>query len=375
MGRHARRPEAPGRAPVKKKRKRSRAGRTARKRLGSGRIQADDVSREDEPLKEKILRGRRNEGVAPEEASATELAGEVRRGRVISIRGSEATVDPEDGSGAVVTALRKSTRVPHSGSALVVGDFVDYLAEGEPPFVLTEVHPRRTVLTRVRRGDQEHAICANVDLGVIVASAAEPPFKPRLVDRYLVSVRDGGLEPVLVLNKIDLATDVEVSVALAPYHRLPFPALAVSAETGDGIDELIDVLRDRVSVFSGQSGVGKSSLLNRLAPDLEIRTSDVHKKTGKGRHTTTASTLYRFPFGGSVIDTPGVKGFLLHEPSLEATLDFFPEIAEVIVDCRFTDCSHQGDEGCAVPAAVKAGRIDPDRLDSFLVLRSEIDAR
>ncbi len=360
---------------MKKKRKRSQAGKTARRGPTRGRIRDADETVEDEPRREKILRGRDNVGGLPEEASLSELEGDVRRGQVVSIRGREATVEPDDGSDPVLTMLRKSTRLPHSASSpVVVGDRVGYLAEGEPPFVLTEVEPRRTRLVRGRRGSEEHVICANVDLGVIVASAAEPPFKPRLVDRVLMAMQQGDLAPVLILNKVDLVEPAEVATMLAPYRALGFPCVPVSAETGEGMDELHEVLRDKMSVFSGQSGVGKSSILNRLGPDLDLATQDVYGRIGKGRHTTTATTLYRFPFGGRVVDTPGVRSFALFEPTADALHAFFPEIFETIEGCRFSDCRHRGDGGCAIPAAVEAGKISPDRLDSFLTLLEEARA-
>jgi len=358
---------------VKKKRKRRQVGRTVRRSPGRGRVRETGDAVEDAPLREKILRGRENLGALPEEASRAELEGDVRRGRVASIRGREATVEPDQGGELVPTMLRRSTRVPHAAtSPVVVGDRVGYLVEGEPPYVLTEVEPRRTRLVRGRRGGEEHVICANVDLGVMVSSAAEPPFKPRLVDRVLLSVQQGELAPVLVLNKVDLVEPVEVDRMLAPYRGLGLPALPVSAATGHGLDALVDVLRDRTSVFSGQSGVGKSSILNRLIPDLDIRTQDVYGRVGKGRHTTTASTLYPFPFGGAVVDTPGIRSFALREPTADALTGFFPEIFAAASRCRFSDCHHRGDEGCAVPDAVASGRISRDRLDSFLTLMEEI---
>jgi ribosome biogenesis GTPase len=361
---------------VAKKRKRSRAGKSARRGAARGRVRPHDESFEDEPLREKLLRGRENVGTVPEEASRSELAADVREGRVVSIRGREALVEPHGGGEPVLAILRKSTRVPHAGSSpVVVGDRVRYLAHGPPPFVLTEIEPRRTRLVRSRGGAQEHVICANVDLGVIVASAAEPPFKPRLVDRVLLSVRLGGLAPLLVLNKVDLVEPAETEVLLRPYRRLGFPCVPVSAATGEGIEALVEVLRDRTSVFSGQSGVGKTALLNRLGPGLDLATRDVYGRAGKGRHTTSASTLYRFPFGGAVVDTPGVRSFSLSEPTEDALRAFFPEVFEAGESCRFSDCRHRGDEGCAVPAAIASGKIVPERLDSFLALMDEVRGR
>lgn len=349
------------------RRKRSQVGRILYRR---GRGGHDDA-----PRREKVLRGRANQGAPPDVPSRSETEGIVRRGRVMSLRGRDVAVVPDEGEGEVVCILRKSTRVPHSGStALVVGDRVAFLAEGDSPFVLTEVEERRTTLSRARGGRDAQVIAANVDLCVIVASAAEPPFKPRLVDRYLISARAGGLEPALVLNKADLAEASDLGAMLQPYAAQGVPALAVSAETGEGLDALRALLEGKTSVFSGQSGVGKSTLLNRIVPGLVLRTGEVYGREGKGRHTTSASTLYPFPAGGGVIDTPGIRSFQLAAPSRDALDAFFPEIAAAAERCRFADCRHGGDAGCAIPAALASGGIREDRLDSYRTLLGEIEA-
>lgn len=376
----------------KQKRKRRRAGASAQSGFAPGPIGAGE-EREDEPQREKILRGSENQAVGSEEAALSELEGDVRRARVVAVRGADIALeagagrggaddrradeaaDPGGADGATVVArLRKSTRVPHrDANAIAVGDYVLYLAEGEEPYVVTEVLARRKSLARVRRGREEQVIAANVDAAAVVSTAAEPPFKPRLVDRYLISIADRDLEPILVLNKIDLVERDTVEPSIAPYRALGLPVFPVSAHTGEGLDELRAAIGDRTVVFSGQSGVGKSSILSRLL-GRELETQDVYGKLGKGRHTTTNSTLYRLPEGdGAVIDTPGIRSFLLHEPTLESLHRFFPEVAKAGEECRFHNCRHAGDAGCAVPAAVEAGAVHPDRLDSYQVLRQEIE--
>ncbi|MDP6802906.1 MAG: ribosome small subunit-dependent GTPase A [Gemmatimonadota bacterium] len=291
----------------------------------------------------------------------------------MSLRRREVSVVPEGEERAISCALRRSTRVPHpDASPVAVGDRVRFLADGAPPHVLTEVLPRETQLSRIRRGREEQVFCANVDLAVVVASADQPPFKPRLVDRYLVAAGRGGLSPVLVLNKMDLSSPPEVDRFLAVYRGLGIPCAAVSAETGEGLPELAEILAGKTSVFSGQSGVGKSSLLNRLLPEENIPVGDVHAQTGKGRHTTTSSMLYDFPFGGSVIDTPGVRSFLLAVGGEEDVARFFPEIAEAGESCAFSNCRHDGDKGCEVEGEVRAGRVSRERLESFRTLMEEV---
>lgn len=367
----------------KQKRKLARSGKFSKARGPQGPIRDAEAADDHVHDSHRIMRGRDNEATLSADASRTEIAGDVRPGQVVAIRGpiavveSTASADPADASNLspsiaaaalVECTLRKSTRVPHPrATALVAGDFVTYLAEGAPPFTMTEVSPRRSRLARVRGGD-EQVVVANVDLGVIVASAVDPVFKPRLVDRYLLAAADGGLTPVLVLNKSDLLPAGEAAALLVPYGRLEFPAVAVSVTSGEGLDRLRELLRGKSSVFAGQSGVGKSSLVNALVPDLDARVGEIQEHTGKGRHTTTASTLYRFPFGGWVVDTPGIRSFALGEPRESALREFFPEIFEVAATCRFSDCRHTGDLGCAMPAALRSGLVHPDRLDSFLVL-------
>ena len=353
------------------KRKRRQTGASAQSGFAAGRVRADD-DRDEEPGHHRILRGGRNRETLAEGPTRGELEVEVREGRVAGVRAADLVVEPKEGGEPVVCRLRKSTRVPHpEANAVAVGDWVRWIAEGEPPFVLTEVLPRRTRLARTRRGRDEQVIAANVDYAVVVTTAAEPPFKPRLVDRYLISVGGGGLEPVLVLNKIDLADLDEIEPMVAPYRRLGLPVFAVSAQTGEGIDALLGFLTGRTAVFSGQSGVGKSSLLNRLT-GRELETQEVYGKLGKGRHTTSSSTLYDLPAGGAAIDTPGIRSFALHDPNLETLHAFFPEIVEASAACRFANCRHSGDGGCAVSEAVGKGKVEAGRLESYRILREEI---
>ncbi len=338
------------------------AGRAGRRRPG-------DWHGDDAPTREKVLRGSGNAEAVPAEASAKERGQDTRAGRVVEVRGAVIAVEPADGGAVVATRLRKSTRVPHpNASAVVVGDEVRFLPERAEPWVLTEVLPRRTRLARVRRGREEHVICANVDIGAVIASADRPPFKPSLVDRYLVSFAEGGLTPLLVLNKIDLVGEAEAAAMMAPYHGIDVAAIGVSARDGRGIDELLAFVGERIAVFSGQSGVGKSSLLNRLA-GLDLRVADVYGALGKGRHTTTTSTLHRLPAGGAIVDTPGIRSFGLLEPDESALRAFFPEVYAAAEGCRFADCRHRGEAGCALPAAVAAGRVRAERLESYLGIR------
>jgi ribosome biogenesis GTPase len=354
----------------KPKRKLVQSGKLAKPRGRGARYRLADEAgdAQEDVLEEKMLRGRENEPALPDVPSQAELQGELGEGQVVAVRGPLAIVAPLETTLLVDCILRKSTRVPHRhATALVVGDFVAYLVASEMPFTLTEVKPRRSRLAR-RRNSEEQVSVANVDLAVIIASAREPEFKPRLVDRYLLAAREGELEPVLVLNKSDLLSQGEADKLLAIYGNLPFAKVAVSIKTEEGMEQLTGILRGKTSVFAGQSGVGKSSIINALIPDLEAKTGEIQEHTGKGRHTTTASTLYRFPFGGAVVDTPGVRSFALASPSEQALAEFFPEIMDAAARCKFSNCSHRGDSGCAMPEAIRERIVHPDRLESYLAL-------
>lgn len=385
----------------KPKRKLSRSGHFAKPQGPRGRLRDAD-SLEETHRDEKMMRGRENLAELSQEASLSEERGNVVSGRVVSIRGPQVMVllgaapvadvagrsfagkpvespategaptlgsSPHPSAASEVECiLRKSTRVPHPrATALVVGDFVSLLHEGVPPFTLTAVRPRASQLARVRDGF-EQVVCANVDCAVLVASAVDPPFKPRLVDRVLIAAQEGGLIPVLVINKSDLAAQETVEEYLAVYRSIHLAAFAVSATTTAGLDHLRAYLQGKTAVFSGQSGVGKSSLVNALIPDLSARTGAIQEHTGKGRHTTSSSTLYALPGGGAVIDTPGVRSFAVATPSPEALHSFFPEVSAAVAECRFSNCSHEGDRGCALPSALSSGRVRADRLESYLIL-------
>jgi ribosome biogenesis GTPase len=207
------------------------------------------------------------------------------------------------------------------------------------------VAPRRAVLTRTDPGNPHRRliIAANIDLLLIVATLVDPPFRPGLVDRYLIAAAREGIQPLLCFNKSDLGGDATLA------EIFPIPKLRCSAVTGQGIEDLRDLIAGNTAVLAGHSGVGKSSLLNALTGELRAETGEVALHTGKGRHTTTASRLYVLPNGGRIIDTPGIREFGLGEIT-RAELDAaFPEFDAS--GCRFSDCSHRAEPGCAMPGA------------------------
>ncbi len=234
--------------------------------------------------------------------------------------------------------------------------------------VIEQVLPRDVGFSRRAAGSQplQHTLVANVDQAVIVFAPAEPRPDLFLLDRFLVAATASGLEPLICINKCDLVDGEPLRARFAVYRQCDFRLLFTSALSGDGVDELKNALRGRRSVLCGPSGVGKSSLLNAVAPGLRLRTGEVGDVTHKGRHTTSSISLLELPFGGWVADTPGLRQLAFWQVAPDQMVDAFPDLQPYLGRCRFSNCSHEGEEGCALMAAVKVGDVDPRRLKSFL---------
>jgi len=286
--------------------------------------------------------------------------------------------------------LRSSLRTPHSGfsNVLAAGDEVVVSHNGEVVVshngevvvshnghergMVEAVLPRRSALARpdVFYSHLQQVIVANVDQVLIVAAWREPAFWPELVDRYLIAAARYNLAPIICINKIDLADDAaELDRTLAAYRRAGYPVLPTSARTGDGLDALREVLAGRTTALAGLSGVGKSSLLSAAEPGLNLRTSEVSSRRHEGRHTTTQVTLHPLAAGGFVADTPGIREFGLSGLRGSDLPRFYPEIAAEAEACAYADCSHAQEPGCAVRAAVRAGRVAAVRYDSYRKIR------
>ncbi|MFZ5816985.1 MAG: ribosome small subunit-dependent GTPase A [Bacillota bacterium] len=253
-------------------------------------------------------------------------------------------------------------------SLVVVGDLVTLSRTPEGLGVIEDVHPRRSKLSRPGFQNYEHIIAANVDQLLIATSVHQPPFKRNLVDRFLLLARQAGLEPVLVVNKCDLEEERVIRSWLAPLEPSGVPMILTSAATGRGLEELRTVLAGKVSCLAGQSGVGKSSLVNALFPGLTILTQGT-TWANKGRHTTTGSRLYPLPGGGYLADTPGIKELALWEADEADLGGVFPEIEALAPGCKFRDCSHVHEPRCAVRAAVERGEIDEGRYRNYVRLQ------
>jgi ribosome biogenesis GTPase len=327
--------------------------------------------------------------------------GSCLRGRVIRVHGLASVVETDDGRTfrCAVRRLLKSLateersvvttgdivwiRPVANGPALTTTNETKEDAETEPADDTTQgppstpaatpegmierVEPRHGVLTRASRR-REHVLVANVDQLVIVMSLVEPDLKPHLIDRYLAVAQQGQLKPVLCLNKADLADPVELQPLIGLYAQLAIPVFLCSARTGFGIDRLREQLRGRATVFSGQSGVGKSSLLNAVQPDLALAVKSVSTVNQKGRHTTTYAQLIKLNFGGWVVDTPGVRQLQLWDTRPEEMEGYFPEFRPFVPLCTFPDCTHTHETGCAVKDAVARRYITSRRYHSYLGL-------
>ncbi len=290
-------------------------------------------------------------------------------GTVIAVHGPLVRV--QIGDRTVVMASRR--RLNWEGGAprsprLVVGDRVTAEMESEDG-VIVAVRRRENSLCRAApHSGRPQPIAANVDQALLVFAASRPEPKRGLLDRFLSACHIAEIEAVITINKIDLGTG-GVDEWLPIYEDLGYEVIRVSARTGWGLGRVKRRLVGRTTLFCGPSGAGKSSLLNSVYPGFRLNVGSISDATGKGRHTTTRAELMPLPYGGFVVDTPGLKEFGVLEPSVEDLAMAFPEIAAVVPGCRFSDCNHVHEPDCAVKAAVEDGTIDPGRFASYLKIR------
>ena len=253
---------------------------------------------------------------------------------------------------------------------LVCGDRVVWHRTGEISGVVTAMLDRSTVLARPDYSGRKKPIAANISQLVVVI-APEPPPTGYLIDQYLVTAETIGAEALILLNKIDLlADDDSLLERLAEYRRIGYPTLFVSTRQDIGIDAVERAFENQTSILVGQSGVGKSSLINHLLPDQEIQIGALSETTGHGKHTTSATTLYRLPDGGSLIDSPGVRSFRLTITDRSQLEHGFREFRPFLGHCRFNDCHHLSEPGCALTEAVASGDIAAWRLEHFHQMES-----
>ena len=291
-------------------------------------------------------------------------------GRVLEVRGLISLVQTADGK-LYQCALRRllKTLATDQRHVVAVGDRVQFRPDRNEGLI-ERIEPRKGVLSRTSR-DRQHVLVANVDQMLIVSSAAEPDLKPHLIDRFLVAAEQAKIKPVICINKIDLIDPGPLQATIGVYAQMGYPVLQVSATTGLNLSRLRDLLDDCQSVVVGQSGVGKSSLLNAIEPGLGLRVGSVSRETQKGKHTTTTARLISLASGGFIVDTPGIRQFALWAVTPEEVAGLFRDIRPLVALCRFPDCTHTHEADCAVKSSVADGRLDARRYESYCHMRKD----
>ena len=315
------------------------------------------------------LRARAASDVANDDA--TSAAGEERQGLVVGHFGRRVDVEEWPRPKASVSPERHVCLFrANIQEGLVAGDRVVWRSTGEGQGIVETVLERHSLLARPDTRGMLKPVAANIDFIVLVI-ACEPAPRATLIDRYLVAAELQGIDVRILLNKIDLADDEYRDVLmemLGDYADAGYSVQACSVVSGEGMDTLDDWLRDSVSVFVGQSGVGKSSLVNGLLGEQRARVGELSDHSRLGRHTTTNAQLFHFPHGGSVIDSPGIREFGLWHLNPSEVIKGYREFAPFLGQCRFSDCRHLSEPGCALKDAAERGDISPDRLERYFLL-------
>ena len=285
------------------------------------------------------------------------------------------------GEGEIISCtLRGSFRIKDikTTNPLAVGDKVDYqMVNGDDTGVITDIHPRNNYIIRkaTKLSKVSHIIAANMDQAMLVVTLAEPRTSTGFIDRFLVTAEAYHIPAILVFNKLDIYTE-EMLESLQSmtevYEGVGYPCLQVSAIRGDNIDILIGQVKDKISLLAGHSGVGKSALINTLQPNLNIKTMPISEAHQKGIHTTTFAEMLPLDFGGFIIDTPGIKEFGLYDLEKATLAERFPEMRALMLNCKYYNCTHIHEPGCAVKEAVKSGKINEIRYYNYLAI-SESD--
>jgi len=347
---------------IKKKEKK----KFKRKNIKLQNIELGDINKfeEDEVIEEK-----RAEKKIPQKAETSDKSGlKLKKGRVLEVKTNYKCVVKIDDKDLLCTLGGRLKQLNYETRSLVaVGDFVHVDLSEDPR--IEEIFPRRNSLSRYYETSfqTEIIIAANIDQLIIVSSYLEPEIKFGLIDRYICAAEIYEITPIICINKIDLAenrNDIKIKVEF--YQKNGYQIIFTSAKTGEGLEDLIQILKDKETVFSGHSGTGKSSLINKIQPGLNLKVMDVSDSSKKGVHTTSSSKLISWNFGGFLVDTPGIKTFGLHRKNKNNIPIIFPGFAEFSGNCKYNNCSHSHENGCAVKEAVEEGFFPKERYESYL---------
>lgn len=297
----------------------------------------------------------------------------IRSGLIIKAQSGFFTV--ETGLGLIVCQLRGKLKQGKAiGDIAALGDHVRITVLDDGSGVIEEVDERKQAIVRLDprpQGVYQQILLANADQALFVFACANPSPKLKMLDRFLVIAEKQKIPPIIVANKSDLVEDAKKIFGM--YAALGYRVIYTSAEKNIGVDELHDALKNKISALAGPSGVGKSSLLNAIQPGLGLAVNEISTAMDKGKHTTVVRQLFPLKDGGYVADTPGWKSLALWDTHPEEIDAYFPELAPLVAECQFSDCSHTHEPGCAVLAALKAGKIFVERYESFLRLRDGRD--
>lgn len=307
----------------------------------------------------------------------TKMESEPRLGRVVRNTGNSYVVEFPDGT-TENCRVKGNFRIKglRTTNPVAVGDIVEVREAADDADYITAVTPRRNYIIRraSNLSKESHILAANIDQALLVATLKDPVTTTTFMDRFLATSEAYGVPAIVLLNKMDTWDDDcrEIAGALKIlYNGIGYPVLSVSAKTGEGIPELMDICRDKTTLLAGNSGVGKSSLINALVPGANLKTSAISDIHHTGMHTTTFSEIIHLPGGGDVIDIPGVKGFGTIEFDPAEVDHYFPEIFRISEGCRYDDCRHSGEPGCAVMEAVKEHLVSESRYASYLSILEE----
>ncbi len=293
-------------------------------------------------------------------------------GRVIKSTGSWYDVRNDAGE-IVLCRLRGKIRLDglRTTNPVAVGDLVNYEKERDKDTcVIDKILPRTNVIVRksVNLSKESHIIASNVDQAILVATIAQPRTSTGFIDRFTVTAEAYHIPVVIVFNKCDIYNDEQNAQAeelMKVYNGIGYQSFLISAKTGQNCDRLMAIMKDKMSMFSGHSGVGKSALVNRLDPSLDIRVGEISEVHEKGKHTTTFAQMYELGFGGYIIDTPGIKEFALYDMEKETLAQRFPEMRAMMHECRFNNCTHLHEPHCAIKNAVEEGLIADWRYENY----------